>query len=168
MTEAHSLYIGEYPGAIAADVCARLVAACPANGPAPALPEELATAVMPALQKALRAYARTHLGLAALARVQGLGATPPVLEGISPAGERPWELADSAALRDVAVLGFAHLNTVAGGELEFAGLARRSAAHAGTIVLFPPYWTHFHRVLPPVGETKYALRCSWRHAGGSG
>ena len=42
-----------------------------------------------------------------------------------------------------------------GGELEFLSYPLRFKPKKGSIVLFPPYYTHVHRGNPPLSNTKY-------------
>ena len=42
-----------------------------------------------------------------------------------------------------------------GGELEFLNYPIRIKPKKGSIVLFPPYYTHLHRGNPPLSNTKY-------------
>ncbi len=44
-----------------------------------------------------------------------------------------------------------------GGETEFLYQRRRIRPKKGTMVLFPPYYTHIHRGNPPLNSTKYAI-----------
>ena len=44
-----------------------------------------------------------------------------------------------------------------GGETEFLYQRLRIKPKKGTMVLFPPYYTHIHRGNPPLNETKYAI-----------
>ena len=46
------------------------------------------------------------------------------------------------------------------GETEFQFQDVKIAPERGTLVLFPPFWTHLHRALPPVGGAKYVIT-SW-------
>lgn len=51
-----------------------------------------------------------------------------------------------------------YLNTVEeGGETEFLYQHTRIQPEQGTLVLFPPYWTHPHRGNPPLKENKYII-----------
>ena len=51
-----------------------------------------------------------------------------------------------------------YLNTVEeGGETEFLYQHKRIPPTQGTLVLFPPAWTHTHRGNPPFKENKYIL-----------
>ena len=51
-----------------------------------------------------------------------------------------------------------YLNTVEkGGETEFLHQSRRVLPEQGTLVLFPPYWTHPHRGNPPLEGDKYIM-----------
>ena len=51
-----------------------------------------------------------------------------------------------------------YLNTVKeGGETEFLHQSVRVTPEQGTLVLFPPYWTHPHRGNPPLEGNKYIM-----------
>lgn len=51
-----------------------------------------------------------------------------------------------------------YLNDVTeGGETEFVDLGIKSAATAGKLLMFPPYWLYRHAGLPPVSNPKYIL-----------
>jgi len=54
-----------------------------------------------------------------------------------------------------------YLNTIEeGGETEFLYQSRRISPVQGTLVFFPPAWTHTHRGNPPLKGTKYVM-VSW-------
>tara|TARA_X000001388_G_C2220949_1_gene119195 strand:+ start:88 stop:675 length:588 start_codon:yes stop_codon:yes gene_type:complete len=51
-----------------------------------------------------------------------------------------------------------YLNDIAeGGETEFLHQRKRIKPKKGTILLFPPYFTHTHRGNPPLSNEKYAI-----------
>jgi len=51
-----------------------------------------------------------------------------------------------------------YLNTVkSGGETEFIYQSKRIAPEQGTLLMFPPYWTHIHRGNPPLKGNKYIM-----------
>jgi hypothetical protein len=51
-----------------------------------------------------------------------------------------------------------YLNDVEdGGETEFKFQNYKSKARQGKMVIWPPYWTHFHRGIPSFTEKKYIL-----------
>ena len=51
-----------------------------------------------------------------------------------------------------------YLNTVKeGGETEFLYQRTRISPKQGTLILFPPSWTHTHRGNPPLSGNKYIL-----------
>ena len=49
-----------------------------------------------------------------------------------------------------------------GGHTEFSD-GKLIKPKAGKIVLFPPYWTHFHRGVTPTSETKYVMSYFWTY-----
>jgi hypothetical protein len=46
---------------------------------------------------------------------------------------------------------------VEGGETEFLHQRKRIKPKKGTVLLFPPYFTHTHRGNPPLSNEKYAI-----------
>ena len=53
---------------------------------------------------------------------------------------------------------FYYLNDVKkGGETEFTSLKEKVTPKRGSCLVFPPLWTHPHRGLPPVSNTKYIV-----------
>lgn len=44
-----------------------------------------------------------------------------------------------------------------GGFTEFPYQSLRVAPRAGLMLMFPPFWTHLHRGMPPLSETKYNI-----------
>jgi hypothetical protein len=71
-------------------------------------------------------------------------------------GKFDWHLDAFAGDRRV-LAGIAYLNDVDdGGETEFWGRVG-IAPSAGSIVLFPPYWTHIHRGRVPLSSDKYVM-----------
>ena len=58
--------------------------------------------------------------------------------------------------------GVAFLNDVAvGGELMFPQQDRWVKPTAGNLVIFPSGWTHAHKTLPPVGQSRYVFQVWW-------
>jgi predicted 2-oxoglutarate/Fe(II)-dependent dioxygenase YbiX len=58
--------------------------------------------------------------------------------------------------------GVAFLNDVAvGGELVFPQQDRRVKPAPGNLVIFPSGWTHAHKTLPPVGQSRYVFQVWW-------
>lgn len=51
-----------------------------------------------------------------------------------------------------------YLNDVdSGGETNFLHFNKYVKPKAGTLVLFPPYWTHQHQAMPPLSNDKYII-----------
>jgi hypothetical protein len=58
--------------------------------------------------------------------------------------------------------GVGFLNDVAeGGELVFPQQNDAIRPQAGRFVIFPSGWTHSHKTLPPVGQSRYVLQMWW-------
>jgi len=58
--------------------------------------------------------------------------------------------------------GVAFLNDVAvGGELLFPQQNLSVKSEAGKFVIFPSGWTHSHKTLPPVGQSRYIFQVWW-------
>ena len=56
-----------------------------------------------------------------------------------------------------------YLNDVEeGGETEFVTLGLKIKPQRGKVVLFPPFWTHFHKAHIPISNDKYVISC-WAH-----
>lgn len=51
-----------------------------------------------------------------------------------------------------------------GGEIEFPQQDLSIKPEAGKFVIFPSGWTHSHRTLPPVGQTRYVFQLWWSFA----
>jgi hypothetical protein len=104
-------------------------------------------------------YARRYPSLQALAQPEHCRITRPVIERIEPGpgygyhvggdpgrGERPF-LTGLLYLRD----------GPAGGQTEFPFQRLRVPPRAGTMLLFPTFWTHLHRRVSPRVGSQYSL-----------
>ena len=187
------MLIVEYPNAVATDLCERLIAcfeADPARKASAVIVKGVPTphkvrsgtmapvnrrspeweaafmAVVPMLRSAIDSYLALHPGLVALVEGEGLDCTLPQIERVNPGQGFDWHYDHTAESTGRVVAGLLYLRTITeGGETEFAIENRRVRAEAGKIVLFPPYWTHYHRGVPPVKETKYVMSFFWTYPG---
>ena len=58
--------------------------------------------------------------------------------------------------------GIGFLNDVAkGGELVFPQQDNAIRSQAGRFIIFPSGWTHSHKTLPPVGQSRYVFQMWW-------
>ncbi len=125
----------------------------------------LFASVTPAIQATMKAYVATYPGLAALAASERLESTRPTIERVDPGQGFNWHSDHSAARWERVVAALLYLRTIRdGGRTEFMIRGRAVQPEAGKIVLFPPFWTHFHRGAPPVAESKYVLGYFWTYS----
>lgn len=181
-------FIQEYPNAVAVDVCARIISCFerdPARKPSAVIvqgqaqthenrsgtqlaftrknPEwdELFMTVVPALRTTMESYIATHPGLADVVQTDGLDCTLPMIERVDPGQGFGWHYDNTPTTLNRVAAGLLYLKTVTeGGETEFID-GTRIRPESGKIALFPPYWTHFHRGVTPVRESKYVLSYFW-------
>ena len=74
------------------------------------------------------------------------------------AWHQDWGLMPVQARRFLVVM--AYLNDVeAGGETAFFHQDLKIKPKKGTVVVFPPYFTHIHKGYPPVSSSKYICNC---------
>lgn len=185
------MFIEEFPGAVALDFCEQIVARferSPAlaesrvkakSGEHKLSNERTGTqlwmqeggdewravndALAPALISTMTAYATKYPGLNALVRMNELECTMPVIERVMPGQGFDWHSDQTPTSRRV-VAGLLYLRTVAsGGRTEFAHQGSAVVPEAGKIVLFPPFWTHYHRGATPESGAKYALSFFWNY-----
>jgi hypothetical protein len=183
------MFIEEFPGAVSPELCEQIIATFEADdrrrpshalrdgvpsetkhrsgtmlGPGRKLPawKALIEAVEPALGATMRAYVAKYPGLAHVANSDGLVCTSPLIERVEPGQGFNWHADHSPTAWERVVAGLLYLKTVeAGGGTEFADQHQTVQPVAGKIVLFPPYWTHFHRGVTPTAGVKYVLSYFW-------
>jgi len=98
-----------------------------------------------------------HPGLSAILKEPHIW-TKPRVERVEPGGGFVWHMDSLQRGRDRRTLtAILYLNSVIGGELEFWRDQISITPKRGTIVLFPPFWTHVHRGNSPTGAAKYAI-----------
>ena len=120
-------------------------------------------AVVPALRSTMESYMAQHPGLTNLMEYEGLECTLPLVERVNPGQGFDWHYDNVRGAMERVVAGLLYLRTIAdGGHTEFADNTRIKS-EAGKIVLFPPYWTHFHRGVTPAAETKYVMSFFWTY-----
>lgn len=120
-------------------------------------------ALVPALQTTMKAYASKYRGLAALAATDKLECSLPLIERVMPGQGFDWHADQSARQSERVVAGLLYLRSVsAGGRTEFWDQETAIVPEAGKIVLFPPFWTHYHRGAPLEEGAKYVLSFFWR------
>jgi hypothetical protein len=182
------MFIEEYPRAVSEDLCAKIVARFeqdPARKPSRVIVqgkpsdhefrsgtqlainrqvpewEELFMAVVQPLRATMEQYMAKHRGLSELVEFEGLDCTVPMIERVDPGQGFDWHYDATRSVTDRVAAGLLYLKTVSeGGETEFVD-GRKVKPEAGKIVLFPPYWTHFHRGVTPTRESKYVLSYFW-------
>lgn len=182
------MFIEEFPGAVPADLCAKIIdcfegdpnrrpSAVMVHGQAQPHAnrtglqlaitrqspewEALFMAVVPALRRTMDSYLAKYPGLAGLVEDEGLDCTLPMIERVDPGQGFNWHYDHVASAANRVVAGLLYLKTVTeGGETEFWD-GRKVRADAGKIVLFPPYWTHYHRGVTPARESKYVMSYFW-------
>jgi hypothetical protein len=182
------MLVQEYPNAVARELCAQIIA-CFERDPArkasaviidgkPQLhqfrtgtqlaisldvPEwkELFMTIVPALRATMESYMAKHKGLADLVQYEGLDCTLPMIERVDAGQGFDWHYDGTKTTWKRVVAGLLYLNTInEGGQTEFSdGLLVQP--ECGKIVLFPPHWTHFHRGVTPIRETKYVMSYFW-------
>lgn len=184
------MFIEEFPRAVSSDFCERIVALferdpCLApsvvkiggedkikkirSGTQLSLKtgqawQEVYLSLAPALQATMKAYVAKYPGLAVLASMCELECSMPVIERVMPGQGFDWHVDQTDTARDRVVAGLLYLRTVAaGGKTEFAHQSTAVVPEAGKIVLFPPFWTHYHRGASPEADTKYVLSFFWNY-----
>ncbi len=123
-----------------------------------------------ALDRNLRAYAQSFPSLNELLQPSVSFRSPPLMERIEPMqgfGMHVDATVASTHMRTVAAL--LYLRDIdGGGATEFPFQQVKLQPKAGTMVLFPPFWTHPHRGASPKSGIKYNLtsflviRDDWR------
>lgn len=112
-----------------------------------------------ALDRNLRAYAQAFPSLSELLQPAVSFRSPPLMERIEPAQGFGMHIDATVAnthMRTVAAL--LYLRDIdAGGATEFPFQQVKVQPKAGTMMLFPPFWTHPHRGASPKSGIKYNL-----------
>ncbi|MBX7199328.1 MAG: 2OG-Fe(II) oxygenase [Rhodospirillaceae bacterium] len=183
------MFIEEYPGVVSPDLCQKIIAlfeADPGKNPSevnlrgkvktssirtgmrlkPVAPpwQPILKDLAPAFIDTMRNYVVKYEGLQYLANSEELVFVGPVMERVQPGQGFAWHIDHSSATWQRVVAGLLYLNTVDdGGSTEFADQKLHVKCEAGKIALFPPFWTHFHRGVSPVSQTKYVMGYFWQY-----
>jgi hypothetical protein len=186
------MLIEEYPNAVSADLCERMIAAFERDprrkpslvvvgdqqvvhggrsgtaiqDPAKDSPEwqKLLDELAPAFESTAKAYAGKYRGFTQLATLDDVYCTRPNIERVDPGQQFDWHADQSASTSGRVVAGLLYLRTITqGGYTEFELQQRRIQPEAGKIALFPPFWTHLHRGVSPVSEVKYVVSFFWSY-----
>jgi hypothetical protein len=104
-------------------------------------------------------YASRYPSLKFLAHPENCVINPPIMERIEPGQGYGYHIdAGPGGTHDRLVSGLIYLRDITeGGETEFPYQKLRVPPKAGTLMLFPPFWTHLHRGNSPAKQVKYNL-----------
>jgi hypothetical protein len=184
------MFIEEYPGIVPTALCEQIVAAFEADPartpsvvdvrgaqsvkshirtgmrlkPASKSWQPLLKALGPAFSESMHQYVAKFPGLLHFVQNDALTFMGPLIERVDPGQGFGWHVDNTPATWQRVVAGLLYLRTIdEGGTTEFADQAVNVRPETGKIVLFPPYWTHFHRGVSPVAETKYVMGYFWSY-----
>lgn len=116
-----------------------------------------------AIEKAVTDYASQFPLLAGQLEAGQVGCRFPRIERVDPGQGFEWH-ADNAGTdtADRVVACLLYLSDVKDqGYTEFHHQTLKVKPEPGKIVVFPPYWTHMHRGISPMSETKYTMSFFW-------
>lgn len=121
--------------------------------------EGLTGHVMAAIEERIHHYAEIFLSFKGVLMSDKCYLTPPLMERIVPDQGFDWHSDGSAPGVERRVLAnIIYLADVTrGGETQFAYQRSAVAPTAGSLVIFPPFWTHLHRGATPGSEVKYNI-----------
>lgn len=120
---------------------------------------EVAEGVNRAVFSRIQHYAGQYPGLAAILKGERCVLTYPLLERIDPGQGFNWHIDASRHAnmgRFLACLLYL-ADVEEGGQTQFAHQGVAVAPRAGSLLLFPPFWTYLHRGDTPVRGVKYNL-----------
>jgi hypothetical protein len=181
--------IEEYPGAVPADLCRRIVEKFESDarkGPStvgnagfvsdrrrgtllrvdqdlldwrPLVQEAFAP-----VQRCLDLYMAKYESVRIIADRPGLVCKYPLIERTGPDDGFDWHMDADDGTRERVLAVLIYLTDVAGGGYtEFKFQNRRIAPKAGKLAMFPPFWTHYHRGVPPTAGAKYVMSFFWTY-----
>jgi hypothetical protein len=189
------MFIAEYPNAVDAALCERIIARFekdPRRAPSTASVEgqaqthelrtgthlicdiggdwaDVAESIIPVLQSSLAQYAQKYPAMKSVIDAEGLVCTGPVIERVDPGQGFSWHYDQTKYSRQRVLAGLLYLRTTeSGGYTEFKEQDIRIQPETGKIALFPPYWTHMHRGVTPTSEIKYVMSFFWIYAKDAG
>jgi hypothetical protein len=118
---------------------------------------DLAGVMTSRIENLLHHYARTYVAFQRILLTEACVLTPLQMERIEPGQGFDWHF--DGSLPDVESRVLAILLYLAditeGGETQFAYQMTAIKPTAGSVTLFPPYWTHLHRGATPEAGRKY-------------
>lgn len=181
--------IEEYPAAVPAELCTAIIAKFeddPRKGPSSVGNygrvsdhrrgtlmivnhdlvdwQPLVKEVFPHLQRCVGKYAEKYESFKLIANGPGIVLRYPLIERTTAAGGFDWhmDVTSDTTTRVLAML--LYLNDVkSAGFTEFKYQDHRVRPQTGKVLLFPPYWTHFHRGVPPTEGEKYVMSFFWTY-----
>lgn len=121
-----------------------------------------------AIAKAVTEYAKSFPALMEHLQSGRVGCRYPRIERVDPGQGFTWHADNSGmdtAERVIACLLYL-TDVTEGGETEFAHQTMKVKPEAGTIVVFPPFWTHLHRGMSPQSDVKYTMSFFWAYLDG--
>jgi hypothetical protein len=121
--------------------------------------EEIADTVQQAIEERIHHYAETYLSFKRVLMTDKCELTPLQLERIDPGQRFDWHSdAGTPETNDRVLATLLYLADIPiGGQTQFAFQMSEVQPQAGSLVLFPPYWTHLHRGVTPEQGTKYNI-----------
>ncbi|MGB0575550.1 MAG: 2OG-Fe(II) oxygenase [Alphaproteobacteria bacterium] len=125
------------------------------------LPEwqEISAMIQQAIEERIHHYAETYLSFKRVLMTDKCVLTPLQLERIDPGQGFDWHSDASTPETNNRVLAtILYLADISsGGQTQFAFQMSGIQPQAGSLLLFPPFWTHLHRGETPAQGTKYNL-----------
>ena len=125
------------------------------------LPEwqEISTIVSQGIEERIHHYAETYLSFKRVLMTDKCALTPLQLERIDPGQGFDWHSDASTPETNKRVLAtILYLADIpSGGQTQFAFQMSGIQPQAGSLLLFPPFWTHLHRGETPQQGTKFNL-----------
>lgn len=111
------------------------------------------------IRRHLPDYVEKFPGVRHLAHPDSFTITKALIERIEPGQGYGYHIdAGPPGTEDRFLSTIIYLRDVAeGGFTEFPFQERQIPPQAGTLVMFPPFWTHIHRGVPPISNTKYNI-----------
>jgi hypothetical protein len=121
--------------------------------------EDITDTVRQAIEERIHHYAETYLSFKRVLMTDKCVLTPLQLERIDPGQKFDWHAdGGSPETNNRALATLLYLADISiGGQTQFAFQMSEVQPQAGSLLLFPPYWTHLHRGATPEQETKYNI-----------
>lgn len=121
--------------------------------------EDVVDLVNGEIEKRIQHYARVYLSFHRVLMTNACVLSLPLMERIEPGQSFEWHSDGSQPGSEERVLAtILYLADIdKGGETEFAYQMGSIKPRAGSLVIFPPFWTHLHRGATPIEGVKYNL-----------